>query len=255
MAALTKARNTLRMGPGDVVLGSIDAPLKAAATVWQGGMVALELSSGFYVPATATLGLMVVGRFNSEHSVTPSLTAGAANGSATARVEQGIFRYNNSSSTDAITVTELGDICYVVDDNTVARTDAAGTRPAAGRVMGVDSAGVYVQLGLQLTSPDDIVRGSPEQIAASGALTVGKRTTVLAVSGTKAYPLPDGLYTGQRKTIFCKSAVSTPVGVVTPAHLAGFVTITFGAANTAVELEFNGTNWDIVGVSGVVTIA
>ncbi|MEZ4395073.1 MAG: hypothetical protein R3A48_28680 [Polyangiales bacterium] len=38
--------------------------------------------------------------------------------------------------------------CYVVDDNTVARHDALGTRPVMGIVEGVDDFGVLVSVGL-----------------------------------------------------------------------------------------------------------
>lgn len=256
MAALIKPRKTERLGPGEVILGAIDVPLKAAAKVFQGGMVAIDLTVGYGVAASATLSQVVVGRYNAERAATPSLdnTSGAS-GALIARVEQGIFRYANSAAADAIAITEVGDICYVVDDQTVAKTDAAGTRPVAGRVMAVDSTGVYVACGLQLSSLDDVIRGSAEQVSASGALAVGKAATILAVSGTKAYTLAAGLFVGQVKRIFCKSAASTPVGVVTPVALAGFTTITFGTANTFVDLCWNGAAYDIVGVSGSVTIA
>jgi hypothetical protein len=256
MAALTKARNTLRMGVGEVILGSLDAPLKAGVTVFQGGMVALELSSGFYVPASATLGLVVAGRFDGEKAASPSLVGGAANGTVVARVEQGIFRFNNSSAGDAIAVTERGKVCYVVDDNTVAKTDSGGTRPLAGLVIDIDSSGVFVQCSLQM-SAREVVAGTPEQIAANAALSTAKRTSILAVSGAKTYTLAAALFQGQRKTIFCKSVASTPNGVVTVTGGNGFTTLTFGAssANSGVELEGGSNGWDIVGVSGTVAIA
>lgn len=255
---LTKARNTLRMGVGEVILGSLDAPLKANATVYQGGMVALELSSGFYVPASATLGLVVAGRLDSEKAAAPSVVGGSTNGAVVTRVEQGVFRYANSGGGDVIAVTERGKVCYVVDDQTVAKTDSGGARPVAGLVIDVDSAGVFVQCSLQL-SAREVVSGTPEQIAASGALSVAKRTSILAVSGTKAYTLAAGLFQGQRKTIFCKSVASTPNGVVTVTGGNGFTTLTFGAssANSGVELEYGSNGWDIVGVGvgGTVAIA
>lgn len=253
MAALTKPRNTARLGAGEIVLGSIDAPLKANAKVFQGGMVALDLTSGFYVAASALLGLVVVGRYDSDKAADQSLdNAGGANGAKTARVEQGIFRYLNG---DTITAAHRGMMAYVIDDQTVAKGDNAGARPAAGRIIDVDASGVFVAMGLQLATLDDILRGSAEQVAANGALAVGKRTTVLTVSGTKVYTMAAGLYVGQRKTIHCKSAVSTPSGGVTVTGGNGFTTLTFAAAPTSVELENGTSGWDVVGVSGTVTIA
>jgi hypothetical protein len=99
-----------------------------------------------------------------------------------------------------------------------------------------------------------------QELSANGAVSIVSRTTRFAVSGTKAWTLANGA-AGQRKTLFCVSQASTPVGVITPANASGFTTITFGAssANASVELEFDtsiGTPaWKVVGISGTVTIA
>jgi hypothetical protein len=249
------------MGPGEPVVTSVDVPLKANAKVFLGGMVALD-SSGYGVAPSAALGLRVCGRFAPEHAATVSLdNTGGANGALVARVEQGVFRYGNSSSGDAIAQANLPCVVYAVDDQTVALTDGGGTRSPAGIAVAVDSIGVYVSMSLQMALFVERLGGASfgaapdEQISASGALSVTKRTSILSVSGTKAYTLADGTYVGQRKTIFCRSAASTPNGVVTPAHPNNFLTITFASANAFVDLEWNGTAWDIVGVGGTVTIA
>lgn len=96
---------------------------------------------------------------------------------------------------------------------------------------------------------------APEQISASGALSTTIKTTILSVTGTKAYTLANGTFIGQRKTIFCRAVASTPVGVVTPATPHNFATLTFGTANTSAEVEWNGTGWDLVGIAGSVTVA
>ena len=46
---------------------------------------------------------------------------------------------------DAIALTEVGKPCYVVDDQTVAKTNNAGARPVAGTVFDVDAQGVWVE--------------------------------------------------------------------------------------------------------------
>ena len=100
---------------------------------------------------------------------------------------------------------------------------------------------------------DPMIAGAAEQVAASGALSVVKRTTILNISGTKAYTLADGTVAGQRKTVYCRGAASTPVGVLTPANPHNFATITWnatGMANSFVELEWNGTAWDLCGIGG-----
>ena len=52
--------------------------------------------------------------------------------------------FGNSTSTDAITLADVGSDCYIVDDQTVAKTNGSGTRSRAGRVFDVDSEGVWV---------------------------------------------------------------------------------------------------------------
>ena len=102
---------------------------------------------------------------------------------------------------------------------------------------------------------NNALAGVPDVVAA-GALSVATRTTAINVSGTKAYTLANGTFVGQRKTVYCRTAASTPVGVLTPASVgAGYATLTFGAAAESVELEWDGSAWQLVGVSGSVTIA
>lgn len=259
MAALTKARNTPRLGPGEQILGSVDIALKAGAKVFQGGIVCID-STGYGVAASAALGLIACGIFDSEKAAQPVLdnTAGAS-ADLTARVQQGVFRLVNSGSTDTIAQADIGQVCFLVDDQTVAKTDGAGTRSPAGVIVGVDTSGVFVSFALQLAKMVESSGSSgtapAEQISASGALSIVKRSSILAVSGTKAYTLANGTRVGQRKSIFCRSAASTPVGVVTPATPNNFATLTFSTVNGGAELEWNGASWDLVGIGGTVTVA
>jgi hypothetical protein len=59
-----------------------------------------------------------------------------------------VFRWENSANADLITQAEVGTDCYIVDDQTVAKTSATNTRSKAGRVVSVDDAGVWVATGL-----------------------------------------------------------------------------------------------------------
>lgn len=63
----------------------------------------------------------------------------------------GVYHLENSAGADEITQAEVGDNCYIVNDETVAKTDATGTRSVAGRVVAVCSPvtdGVWVRLGV-----------------------------------------------------------------------------------------------------------
>ena len=54
--------------------------------------------------------------------------------------------FANSSAGDLITIADIGKACFIVDDQTVAKTDGTGTRSRAGIVDGIEaSGGVWVR--------------------------------------------------------------------------------------------------------------
>ena len=63
--------------------------------------------------------------------------AGAVNGTA----EAGTFAFANSASGDLIARADIGNDCYIVDDQTVAKTNGSSTRSIAGKVYDVDADG------------------------------------------------------------------------------------------------------------------
>lgn len=134
MPALSAARNTPARA-GD----TFDFPVAASTTIFQGSLVVLN--AGYAAPGTTATGLIAVGRAEE------SATAVAA-GSALARVKRGVFKFANSASTDLIAQADVGADCYIVDDQTVAKTSATASRSVAGKVVAVDSDGVWVQIGL-----------------------------------------------------------------------------------------------------------
>ncbi|TXH16872.1 MAG: hypothetical protein E6R03_04770 [Hyphomicrobiaceae bacterium] len=81
-------------------------------------------------------------------------SAGSA-GDKKVLVEQGVFPFVNSSGADAITVLDIGKLCYVVDNQTVARTwGTSSTRPIAGRVHDINDDGtIDVQVGVASDDP------------------------------------------------------------------------------------------------------
>ncbi|NML88353.1 hypothetical protein HHL26_04640 [Sphingobium sp. TB-6] len=133
MAALTADRNTpLRTA------GVESHPVKGATTIFAGALVCLD-ASGRAVPGSTATGLIVRGR--AEENVANAGADGAEN----VKVRQGIFRWANSASTDAITRAEIGDPAYIVDDQTVAKTNGTNTRSVAGTIRDVDAQGVWVE--------------------------------------------------------------------------------------------------------------
>lgn len=136
MGALTADRNTAER------TGELLSAGCAAAIVCRAGGIAVLDASGNIKPGVAATGLICVGRF--EETVDNS--AGLAD-ALTATAKRGVFRYANSAAADAITVAEIGDACFIVDDQTVAKTDDTGARSVAGIIADVDSAGVWVRMG------------------------------------------------------------------------------------------------------------
>ncbi|WP_316171048.1 hypothetical protein [Bradyrhizobium sp. SZCCHNRI1058] len=135
MAALTADRATPRK---EKPLHSYD--VAASTKIWAGALVVL--AAGYAKGGVTATGLVAVGR--AEKAVDNSA---GANGDLQVPVQSGVFRWNNSASTDLITRTEIGSDCYVVDDNTVAKTSAGATRSVAGKVVDVDALGVWVASG------------------------------------------------------------------------------------------------------------
>lgn len=119
MPALTTDRITQKKQPGYK-----SYPLKAAAKIYAGSLVALDVN-GFVVPAADTANLKVVG----VAGVTVDNTAGA-DGAVTVTVEAPILaRFAAASITQAM----VGRVMYVVDDQTF--DDAVGTNAIkAGRL-------------------------------------------------------------------------------------------------------------------------
>jgi hypothetical protein len=251
---------------GKVVLNELACPQKANTKIYSGALV--QSNAGFAQPGTTGVGLIALGVADLVPNTSVSDSTGLNDGDLVPRISQGVFRLNNSSAGDLIAAANRFGICYVVDDNTVALTSNGGTRSVAGIVIQVDTAGVWVAVGVQL-NPDLLAvlqlqqmigQGNPEELSASGAVSTVKGVTRFTVSGTKAWTLADGVTAGQMKRLYCVSQASTPNGVITPAHGSGFTTITFGASSAQAFVDLVWDNslgtpaWKLDGVSGTVTI-
>lgn len=137
MVALTADRNTPERDGR-----TFEYPVAASIKLFSGAMVMLDASGNATKGAAAT-GQVAVGR--AEATVDNSAGAAAAK---TVPVRAGVFRFANSAAGDAVTKAEIGDTCYIADDQTVAKTDGSSTRSAAGTIVDVDAQGVWVRIGL-----------------------------------------------------------------------------------------------------------
>lgn len=134
MTATTSERNTPSRDAKE-----LSFPAAASIKVLKGTIVVLNTSGNAEPGATAT-GKKTAGVATD----TVDNTAGAA-GALSVPVRRGCFRFANSASADAITNADYGANCFVVDNQTVAKTDGSSTRSIAGVIRGVDAAGVWVQ--------------------------------------------------------------------------------------------------------------
>jgi hypothetical protein len=136
MPALTQDRNT-PMKDGELIPFAV----AAAAKIYAGSLVVAN-ANGYAAPGSAAVGLTALGR--AEEQV--DNTAGA-NGAKSVNVRRGkAFKFTNHGA-DLVTQAEVGKTCYIVDDQTVAKTDGTATRSAAGKVLAVEADGVWVFIG------------------------------------------------------------------------------------------------------------
>lgn len=133
--ALTVDRNTPER-EGSLV----HHPVAAAKKIFAGSLVVLN-ATGYAEPGSIATTLTAVGRAEAQVD-----NSAGANAAKTIEVRRGIFRFANAPG-DAVTRTEIGKSCYVVDDYSVAKTDGTSTRSVAGKVIDVDSDGVWVEIG------------------------------------------------------------------------------------------------------------
>jgi hypothetical protein len=181
--ASNAVRDTARQG-FDPLLRDLAYPVAANVNCRQGGIAVLGAAgaadAGYLKPGVAGLGLVCVGRFSHSFDNTGGANAGTSldfpAGRTVNDVESGTFWWGNSASTDQITQANCGQLCYIVDDQTVALTSAGNTRSVAGIIAYVDTVGrVAVTMGESI---------SLAAASASGTARIQTGTNTLA-SGTR----------------------------------------------------------------------
>lgn len=144
--ALTKGKKVLELNGETVLPKLFDLGVKADAVIFSGAIVCTD-STGYAVPASAATGLTARGVAQQSKDAT-----GEDSGDLKVRVHAGVFKVKNSASDDALAITDVGHACYLVDDETVAKTSNLGARSPAGLVVQVDSDGVWVLFGVPQAS-------------------------------------------------------------------------------------------------------
>lgn len=114
-------------------------PLAAAAVLYAGTIAVL--SAGNLTKGVTGVGLVCVG-VTRERLDNSTGIAGAVRGN----VHLGVFGpFANSAAADLIAAADIGNDCFIVDDQQVAKTNGTATRSAAGKVFDVSAEGVWVK--------------------------------------------------------------------------------------------------------------
>jgi hypothetical protein len=144
--------------------------LASGTKAYKGGRAALN-SSGKVVPATSATGLLAIGVFHE------TVDATAADKPVTVDLEKEIVveRFVNATAGDACASTDVGQMGYMMDDQTVTKT--ASGRSVAGRIWDVSSSkGVAIEKLEMMPSPEAALLKTgtlPGQVGNDFILTAG----------------------------------------------------------------------------------
>jgi hypothetical protein len=200
MAALTASRMTMTRD-GERV------SVVASGTGYQGGMVALD-ADGLGVAASPiatqpTIGIAHKDFVDGDRVDVAKLCAAMS----------------NSADADLIAKANIGQVCYVVDDGTVALTSNSGARPIAGQIVDVDEYGVWVDFD------DAPVLGRTMTVQATVETLVGANVyrTIAPVDGriVKIWSVTEGVLTTGDATLTAKIGATAITGGVLTITQAG----------------------------------
>ncbi len=119
-------------------------PEAASANIYA-GTIAVTNSSGFAKDAGSSAASTDVvwglynGQYDSQEHVAAPMAGGTTNGLHIVGVDTGTFLLNNATGPDAIAQSNVGSVCYIYDNVTVALTNSTGSRAVAGTVFAVAS--------------------------------------------------------------------------------------------------------------------
>lgn len=133
MTAMSQARSLIEI---EGVFS--EAPMKGSTTILQGALVVSE--SGLAVPGKTAASLTVLGMARE------TVVNSGADGAKKIPFKRGIFKFFNLGA-DPVVAGDVSKDCYIVDDQTVAKTSNSSARSIAGKVMAVESDGVFVRVG------------------------------------------------------------------------------------------------------------
>lgn len=195
-------------------------PAAAGVHVFTGALVVLD-TSGNAKPGVTGTGLRARGVATNE----VDNTTGAA-GDKIIESRTGVYAFLNSG--DSIAQIDVGHECFIVDDQTVHRTDGSGTRSVAGIVDRLEAGKVYVDVGavssLIATNSTDAAAALAAAVAAQASADTAIINAAAALAdATSAMVAATAALGG----IFPASAASTNY------KNSGYLTVAPGNSHTA----------------------
>lgn len=246
--------------------------ITALVACFQGGMA--MLSSGYARPARVGQGGTdvlkmadvaldrVVGVFQD------GVTGAAADGTNEVDAQAGDWLAKNSAGVDAITIADIGRYCFVIDDETVAKTSASGTRPRAGVVVAVGATGVMVQISAAIAAAaartlvlpffineTDTLAGTSAELVSPVAGVITRMTTIVQKAITTGGDVTAAVDTTAVVGLTCTIADAAAKGsIVTDTPTAGDAS-TIVAAGQRIQIVPGAPFATAGAVSGILEIA
>jgi hypothetical protein len=115
-------------------------PAKGGVKFFVGAIAAVDSATGFMTKGAASTTLKSAGIVQEQIDNTSGVDA-----ALNVPIRRGLWRVANSAGADQLTLKDVGANAYIVDDQTVAKTNGGATRSIAGIVRDIDPAGVWVE--------------------------------------------------------------------------------------------------------------
>jgi len=146
MTALAIERNTNFAG---VSPARGTYPIKANVRIFKGGILGLDTAGRAMPGDTIANGCVkIVGKSSATYDNRTGSVLGGAAAAVDVEVEYGVFQYLSAAGGgDDIAADDVGKVCFVVDDQTVALTNGTDTRAIAGLITEVRDGRPYIWMG------------------------------------------------------------------------------------------------------------
>ena len=167
MTALTNSRTPQQMDLESVLVRKMEFPVAATTHHFVGALVATN-NAGFTVVPTASTSLVAQGVCIEEANNTGSA------GAIKCKIQAGTFSFFMGGGGDALTIADRGKIVYMIDDQTVGKTNGSNTRSPAGYLVDVQDTPVGTQAFVTVGQPslvdDPAATNSPQAITMQAQL-------------------------------------------------------------------------------------